>query len=257
MAGIDPNNNKRLLKVEELSQATGVGVDTIRWYIEQGLLPEPHSIQGDMVFYDEGCVALINLIQTLQNKHLLSCQIIKQALDNIGRDTAPEKTSELVEKLNKARRLPWFEALTDTTQENHKPLTREEFLTAADLSEAELDEAVRQNLFVPDPEGHFTINDLEIAILVSEVVKNSGVRGKHFFSELLQMRSKMIESLVEEEFNVFLKNILNNNISVEDANELATKSLDILIHLIPLSYKQLLNKKMNRVFSSEEPGTSR
>ncbi|MDY6824402.1 MAG: MerR family transcriptional regulator [Thermodesulfobacteriota bacterium] len=252
MAGNDPQNNKRLLKIEELSEATGVGPETIRWYIEQELLPEPKSVQGDMVFYDESCVALINLIETFQNKHLLPCKIIKQTLDNIGWEIDAEKTNELAEKLNKARRLQWFEAFDENERQNgHRTLTRDELLEVADLSEEELVMAIGQNLLAPDENGLFTDNDLEIAILITEFIRTTGNFEKRFFSELLQMRSKMIESLVEEEFNVFLKNILNNNISVEDANELATKSLDILIHLIPLSYKQLLNKKMNRMLSEE------
>ncbi|MDY6906167.1 MAG: MerR family transcriptional regulator [Thermodesulfobacteriota bacterium] len=251
MAGNNPKEDKHLLKIDELSDATGVETDAIQMYIEQGLLPDPKGTEDGMALYDESCTALINLIETFQSKYMLSSEIIKKALDNIGRDTAAEKIDELTDKLNKARGLPWFESVTETTTETHQTLTKSEFLAASGLEEGELDEAIRQNFLIPDENGLFTGNDLEIALLVAEVVKIAGEREKSFFSELLQMRSKMIETLVEEEFNVFLKNILNNNISVEDANELASKSLDILIHLIPLSYKQMLNKKINRVLAGE------
>jgi len=50
--------------------------------------------------------------------------------------------------------------------------------------------------------------------------------------------------LVDTEFEVFLRNVINNKITVEEANEMAEILLDVLKELFPLIHRRRLSKKI-------------
>ena len=54
----------------------------------------------------------------------------------------------------------------------------------------------------------------------------------------------MFESLVDTEFEAFLRNVINNKITVEEANEMAEIILDVLKDLFPLIHRRRLSKKI-------------
>jgi DNA-binding transcriptional MerR regulator len=69
--------SRRRLKMRDLERATGVGRETIRFYIREGLLPEPERPGRNVAWYDESFVDRIALIKDLQRKRYLPLQAIK------------------------------------------------------------------------------------------------------------------------------------------------------------------------------------
>lgn len=65
------------LKMKDLERATGVGREAIRFYIREGLLPEPHRPGRNVAWYDESFVERITLIKELQRKRYLPLSVIK------------------------------------------------------------------------------------------------------------------------------------------------------------------------------------
>lgn len=243
-----PPTENKLLSPEELADAAGVSLEAVRRYIDQDLLPEPNKISGDTPYYEKRYARLINLIDTFENTYSLPFNIILQTLNEIGYDAALDKSEELAQKLSRAKELPWFERLMDA---NSKPfLTRELLMQAADLTEEELEEAIAQKLIVPDANGLFTKSDLDVATMLSQL-KTNGQDNENILRDFLNMQLQTIESLVENEFDVFFKNIINNKISVEDANEIGEKTLDVLTTLLPICYRQLLSRKLEKLMKSE------
>ena len=59
------------------SARPGVGRETIRFYIREGLLPEPERPGRNVAWYDESFVERIALIKELQQKRFLPLQVIK------------------------------------------------------------------------------------------------------------------------------------------------------------------------------------
>ena len=70
-------------ELNELSDLAGVTVRTVRYYIQQGLLPPPGS-RGPGARYDRGHLDRLKLIKRLQKEHLPLADIRKQleALDD-------------------------------------------------------------------------------------------------------------------------------------------------------------------------------
>ena len=92
-------NTKRSLDLAQLCEAAEVTPRTVRYYIQQGLLPAPES-RGPGAHYHEGHLARLRLIRRLQEEHLPLGEI-RQRLERLT-DTdvdrllrgAPEKTRE-------------------------------------------------------------------------------------------------------------------------------------------------------------------
>lgn len=65
-----------LLKVSQLSRATGVSTSAINYYVRIGLLPPPLKTHKNMAYYDPSYIQMINYIKRLQlKKHLPLDQI--------------------------------------------------------------------------------------------------------------------------------------------------------------------------------------
>jgi DNA-binding transcriptional MerR regulator len=69
------------LKMRDLERATGVGRETIRFYIREGLLPEPERAGRNVAWYDESFVDRIALIKELQRKRYLPLHAIKALVE--------------------------------------------------------------------------------------------------------------------------------------------------------------------------------
>ncbi len=74
------------LKMRDLERATGVGRESIRYYIREGLLPEPRRPGRNVAWYDESFVARIKLIKELQQTRYLPLGVIKTI---VAGDTPP------------------------------------------------------------------------------------------------------------------------------------------------------------------------
>jgi DNA-binding transcriptional MerR regulator len=66
--------------MKDLERLTGVGREAIRFYIREGLLPEPERPARNVAYYDESFVERIRLIKRLQQQRFLPLEMIKGML---------------------------------------------------------------------------------------------------------------------------------------------------------------------------------
>lgn len=85
---MNPPNGTKRLKMKDLERATGVGRETIRFYIRNGLLPEPERPGRNVAWYDESFVSRINLIKELQQKRFLPLNVIRAI---VGVEATPSR----------------------------------------------------------------------------------------------------------------------------------------------------------------------
>lgn len=69
------------MRMRELEKASGVGRETIRYYIREGLLPEPDRASRNSAFYSEDHVARLKAIKRLQEERFLPLAVIRSLLD--------------------------------------------------------------------------------------------------------------------------------------------------------------------------------
>ncbi len=69
------------MRMRDLEKASGVGRETIRFYIREGLLPEPARASRNSAFYGETHVIRLRAIKRLQEERFLPLSIIRTLLD--------------------------------------------------------------------------------------------------------------------------------------------------------------------------------
>ena len=80
------------MKMKELEARSGVGRETIRFYIREGLLPEPERPKTTVAIYSEEHLRRLEMIRTLQRERFLPLGVIRRLLDESGGrelDTVP------------------------------------------------------------------------------------------------------------------------------------------------------------------------
>ena len=70
------------MKMKELEAATGIGRETIRYYIREGLLPEPVRPKRNVAAYGREHVSRLNLIRRLQHERHLPLSVIKTIVNS-------------------------------------------------------------------------------------------------------------------------------------------------------------------------------
>ncbi len=69
------------MRMRELEKKTGVGRETIRFYIREGLLPEPERASANSASYRDEHVTRLRIIKRLQEERFLPLAIIKSLLN--------------------------------------------------------------------------------------------------------------------------------------------------------------------------------
>jgi DNA-binding transcriptional MerR regulator len=236
--GKKQTTRKRRLKMKDLSEATGVNGATIRYYINEGLLPKPYKPFRNMAYYDASFVDKIKFIKTLQKDYFLPLEVIRVGIKESGYDL-----QAMVNKLDRAKQMAWvFEPDADP-QNGSETVTRERLAESTGMTAADLKAAISHGLIFADENGLFHKKEIEIARYVARI-RQSLTDARGFPFELIIQHYKMFESLVDTEFEAFLRNVINNKITVEEANEMAEIILDVLKDLFPLIHRRRLSKKI-------------
>ncbi len=71
---------KKLMRIRELADATGVSTQAIHYYLREGLLPPPTKTARNMAYYGPEYIEDIKLIKELQEKRYLPLAVIKLVL---------------------------------------------------------------------------------------------------------------------------------------------------------------------------------
>lgn len=80
------------MKMKELEGRTGVNREAIRFYIREGLLPEPEKPQRNVAIYTEEHVDRIQLIRQLKEERFLPLGVIKSMIDQRATDGSSSST---------------------------------------------------------------------------------------------------------------------------------------------------------------------
>ncbi len=84
------------MKMKELEAATGIGRETIRYYIREGLLPEPVRPKRNVAAYGREHVNRLNLIRRLQQERHLPLSVIKTIVNSEIVDTPTQGFERLI-----------------------------------------------------------------------------------------------------------------------------------------------------------------
>lgn len=126
------------LKIGEIARKSGVPPSTIRYYVRQGLLPEPDKVNKSMAYYDERCIEKIQAIRHLQERKYFPLSVIKNILRRMDQGMSLDD-AEAIE-----------DAVFGTQAEvSGQVADKAGFLKATGLTEDELQMATRMGILIP------------------------------------------------------------------------------------------------------------
>lgn len=126
------------LKIGEIAKKSGVPPSTIRYYVRQGLLPEPDKVNKSMAYYDEGCVEKIQAIRHLQETKYFPLSVIRNILRRMDEGMSLEEAEAIEDAI--------FGTQPDAAD---IMVDKKDFLKHTGLSSDEFQEAVKIGLLMP------------------------------------------------------------------------------------------------------------
>lgn len=193
---------KTRLKMKDLERATGVGRESIRYYIREGLLPEPVRPGRNVAWYDESFVGRIRLIKELQQKRYLPLHVIKAIVTG---DAAP--TANEVETLGAldGRLLPAGDARLAGARERLSALARRLGLPVREIRQLASVDAIA----IVTHDGDQWVEGVGIRIVeLWARFRAAGFSAELGFEpEQIRVYSDMVRLMAREELRVFTRGL--------------------------------------------------
>jgi len=130
------------LKIGEIAKRSSIPASTIRYYVQEGLLPKPEKANEKMAFYDESCIERLQTIQGLKERRYFPLYLIKNILRRMEEGLSLAE-AESVENA----------VFGSDERIGRELIDRPAFLVATGLTEKELKRAENLGILVPFTTG--------------------------------------------------------------------------------------------------------
>ncbi len=189
-------DERKLMRISELAEVTGVSVQTIHYYLRDGLLSSPIKTAPNMAYYGPEHIEDIRLIKELQEKRYLPLSVIKLVLaaKREGKDVSQLQDMRLsLEEL--------FRPLGP--EEEMEPVTLLELVAVTGLAAATLEALEEIGLLMPTavPEGkRYDGLDVRVAQAAKKLLdlglEPSDLRFYDQYIEVLRTEARVIREKV-------------------------------------------------------------
>jgi DNA-binding transcriptional MerR regulator len=221
----------RLLRMGELAEASGVSAATIKHYLREGLLPEPHRTSRNMAYYPPEFVQRIRLIKQLQEERFMPLRVIREVLEE-----DPDRARAMVELEDRILE----RALAGERTRTSAAEVRERYDVPAEV----LDRLEEIDVLSPNSRG-YTPSDVRIIEAISRF-RAGGYEETIGFTVYDTLRYKRaLEELVREEVRVLMDR-LAGKMDTDRAMELIEAGTEPLKDLIAAMHTKLLVAELER-----------
>jgi DNA-binding transcriptional MerR regulator len=221
----------RRLKMRDLERATGVGRETIRFYIREGLLPEPERPGRNVAWYDESFVDRIALIKALQRRRYLPLHAIKALMPG---DTppSPEEVEALLAIDGRVYRGPAAPAAARVGE-----VAKRTGLSVGEIRRLAATEAIE----IVTREGAQWLEGDAIRFVERWAALRDAGYGERlgFRPENLRVYVDFVRWLAREELRMFAQGVAGR-VDAESASRMAEQGIEIVNELIALMRKATL-----------------
>jgi DNA-binding transcriptional MerR regulator len=226
---------KKLMKMKDLSEVTGVSSGTIRYYIQEGLLPKPVKTHKNMAYYDESYIERIRLIKQLQKSRYLPLDIIKKMIADMDLNKEGDHL-KILREIEK----PSYEDVRDSEQV--QPMTRDEVIAHTGLPASDVDAMIGMQMISPDENGRFDTECIRIAEIVAEMRQTGLTTEFDFYVEHLQTHMDLIEFMARKEIDLFTRRVADREMSQERLNTLVRNAVNCINSMLPIIHFRMIRK---------------
>lgn len=225
------------LRMRDLEARTGVGRETIRFYLRQGLLPEPQRPKRNVALYSEAHVARLLIIKDLQERRFLPLSVIKALLDDRVADDVLDISA--------------FPHLRDELTSRLRPFsdlaTLVEFCESTGLPETEISSLAEVGLvkLQPNTEGQPCLDSHDMIILRHWArLRQAGFTEERGFSvDLAKLYLDFAHWLAGQEIRLFYDR-LANRVDGQDAAAMAATAVPIINDIVSLLRERAIHDRL-------------
>jgi DNA-binding transcriptional MerR regulator len=216
------------MKMLDLERATGVGRETIRFYIREGLLPQPERPGRNVAWYDEIFVARVGLIKELQQKRFLPLQVIKSI---VGNDAEPSRDEVKVLLELDGKLFPAVEGAAEMPAERLTDVARRTGLKAAEIRQLADTELIE----IETRDGNQWLDDTAIRIVeLWARIRQAGYTSELGFApESMRIYVDVVRWLAREELRNFSHGVAGR-VDVETSVQMAESGINLVNQIIGL-----------------------
>jgi DNA-binding transcriptional MerR regulator len=194
---------RNMMRMKELMDVTGVTKATIRFYVDEGLIPKPVKTHPNMAYYDQTHVNAIRMIKELQTKRYLPLSAIKQIIMGERGGLTVDEIQTLVEIDGK-----FFRSINGNPgmlEEEAQQLSRRTGVRLEDMILLEED-----GILSPRKRGKRTFyseDDIRVVEGFGKLKKAGYTEDLGFDTEMLSFLWAAIRMIVEQESKRFLSQV--------------------------------------------------
>lgn len=220
------------MRMRELEKASGVGRETIRYYIREGLLPEPSRVSRNSAFYSDDHIHRLRAIKRMQEERFLPLAVIRALLEAEDGDRwlAPEAfpmlDSMLAARLGDGAARTSLAQLADQMEGGHEGVDR----------------LLAVGMIAADAAGTVSARDAVIARSISDLAEIGFTEELGFAGEQMRFYMDFIEWITNQEMRMFLERTAGQ-VGEAKALDMAERGVSVVNELLSqLRTRALLRK---------------
>lgn len=230
-----------MMRMKQLSAASGLPKGTIQFYIKEGLIPRPYKTHSNMGYYNESHLNAIRLVRELQEKRFLPLSVIKQVVRGGRGGLSVDEIRALTEIDGKL-----FPNLTENPEV--RPVTAKQLSeeTGVDLKDIKQMEKIR--VLHPIKKGNRTLygeDDIRLVECFAKMREAGFSEEMGWDGQTFSVYRDFLQRLVEEEAKILMSGVAGK-VSVEKLTKMVEEGTIILNSMIGLIRKKLIVETVRR-----------
>lgn len=225
------------MRMRELEARSGVGRETIRFYIREGLLPEPARAARNSASYGEDHVARLGIIKRLQEERFLPLAVIRSLLDGDAFDAG---------RWLEPQAFPDLDAVLRARIDHDAPrIALAAAVAAAGCAPDGVNEAVAAGVIAVDADGTMTARDAAILRVLGDLERIGFSRDRGFTPGMLAMYADFVDWVTTQEMRFFFE-AAAGHVEPPQAADMAERGIVAVNDLIALMRTRALLAKLEK-----------
>lgn len=208
------------MRMRDLEKASGIGRETIRFYIREGLLPEPVKTSRNSALYDEEHLTRLLAIRRLRDGRFLPLGVIRTLLDS-----PPDAGWDSPEIL------PHVDRLLRARLDRHGEREDAHAILAEVGEEADLAELHEKGVVSVAADGTVSPRDARVLRLLNDLARLGFTRRQGYHGQALERYVEAMRWLADLQVREFVANTGNRMDDIAAA-DMAERGLPILLELL-------------------------
>lgn len=237
-------SNKRkpgMMRMKQLSAASGVPKGTIQFYIKEGLIPRPYKTHANMAYYNDSHLNAIRLVKELQEKRFLPLSVIKQVVRGGRGGLSVDEIRALTEIDGKL-----FPNLVENPQV--RPMTAKQLSEETGVDLKDIRQMERIQVLNPVKKGNRTLygeDDIRLVECFAKIREAGFSEEMGWDGAVLSVYRDFLQRLVEEEAKMLMSGVAGK-VGVEKLTKMVEDGTVILNSMIGLIRKKLIVETVKR-----------